>query len=171
MLSGIIPLHMVLSLNGNQILQDWEYCRELIKGKISYNLFKKEDKNKLVNIPRRRHFLWLACASSLYMYKNWTTLAKEKMEEQINWIKKIFDREDLDIRELIKMNNEIMIIIEKNYIQNYQYLLCMAEKCRQFARVSYILIIAYFGLFFKQKRSVHWSWTCLRMKLDASKRL
>lgn len=111
-LSGIIPLHMVLSLNGNQILQDWEYCRELIKGKISYNLFKKEDKNKLVNMSRR-HFLWLVCASSLYMYKNWTTLTKKKIEEQKNWIKKVFDREDLNIRELIKMNNEIMIIIEK----------------------------------------------------------
>ena len=112
-LSGIIPLHMVLSLNGNQILQDWEYCRELIKGKISYNLFKKEDKEKLVNMTRRQ-FLWLACASSLYMYKNWTTLTEEKIKEQDSWIKKVFDREDLSIEELIKMNNEIMTMIEKS---------------------------------------------------------
>ena len=112
-LSGIIPLHMVLSLNGNQILQDWEYCRELIKGKISYNLFKKEDKEKLVNMTRRQ-FLWLACASSLYMYKNWTTLTEEKIKEQNSWIKKVFDRKDLSIEELIKMNNEIMTMIEKS---------------------------------------------------------
>lgn len=73
-LTGAIPLNLVLVLCAYQIIEDWGYCSILVKEKIRGNdapIPKSQDYKESV-VFHRRHGEWLAYAAAIYMYKNYS---------------------------------------------------------------------------------------------------
>ena len=74
-LSGAIPLVLVLSLDSLLIIEDWVYCKQLVANVIRGQqppLPKDRGYRPFVGF-HRRHAEWLACAAAIYISDNWTS--------------------------------------------------------------------------------------------------
>ncbi len=73
LLSGYIPIEVIVSSNGYQFIEDWLYSYQLIEELIrnKYTLSKKTKDNSMLKY-HRIHGEWLAHFSYLYFEKHWT---------------------------------------------------------------------------------------------------
>lgn len=96
-LSGVLPLETILSMNGYQILEDWAYSSRLIEAEIQ----KPEDPVSVRgSVPfKRRHAEWLACIAALYTTKHWRSQRLSLFIDYIGARATILEKE-LNIRQL-----------------------------------------------------------------------
>ena len=89
-LSGAIPINIVMVIFGADIVYDWCLCSELINKKMRATQFELTTPKNNTNIKfMRRHAEWLAYASAVYLYRNTKGKKKDQLLSTFRKVEKI----------------------------------------------------------------------------------